>query len=102
MSELQFTFKDYRLQKLEFRLKEVKQKKGAIDVNQALQCQHKFKGAVAEVFLRIRLDGEQSPFIIEISYLGIFQFNKDLNSVDEKKTGKNYSSKLYSDTFSFY
>ena len=88
MNELQYTFQDYRLCKLDFKIKDEIWQEGAIDINQTMKCRHRFKNQIAEVFLTILIDGDKSPFTVETSYLGIFEFNENLNAVDKQKREK--------------
>jgi preprotein translocase subunit SecB len=89
MKDLQFSFENYRLCKLDFTLKEKMHQEGTIDINQTIQCQHRFNGQMAELHLTVRLDGDKSPFTIETTYLGVFKFNGNLDDLGEQKRKKN-------------
>lgn len=88
MSELQFNLTDYRLYKLNFTIKEIKEFSGSIEISPIVQCMYKHTVNQVDLKLSARIDGENTPFTIDVAYIGIFNFNIDLNSIVENKRDK--------------
>jgi protein-export chaperone SecB len=88
MSNLTFSFENYRLRKLDFIHQDVNDVKKTIEINQSIQCRHKIEKNRVGVLLTVRVEGELSPFVIEVTYEGFFKFNKDIEKEDKEKTSK--------------
>ena len=85
MSDLQFSLNDYLLVKLHFSLIERIKAEGSLTFQPQIQCGHLInKDNNVEVILDIRIEGDTLPFIVDVAYKGIFNFNTDLKVVEKE------------------
>jgi preprotein translocase subunit SecB len=83
MNDLQFTLIDYLLFKLHFSIIDKIKTTGSLTFQPQIQCGHLINKDNVEVLLNVRIERENLPFIVDVAYKGIFNFNTDVSLVDK-------------------
>ncbi len=81
MDQIEFEVKNVRMERLHFAFKQVAPPKGHIRISPEIQIRYFLDGRSSNVLLQLKIEGEQIHFVVEASYLGVFEFDRDLSGI---------------------